>query len=285
MKSHLAPSHSGARPAADALIVFEDSSTWMPKLNTFLRGRLKKGHLDRWHAHDFSNLYDDDSEWTDILAGELKDGLERIEADLADWLSAKVVRLVHGCRPVSLASYMQHGIRAYVPCTFQKTLEEWLMKKGVAPHRHAIMDRAESLSDRGDDPSVFLALDERDLLRRSGHYVVYGSEWLTSVLGSSCRGLLKRVGVPTLLYVKWPLASASQAERLQFSRRLLREWIRLTCLSAAAPSFADFTFVAAGGVSAGLIQGHWHPSAIVDPLEGFRRYRNRRRECDVCRIA
>jgi hypothetical protein len=263
-------------------IIYENPVTWLHLVNAFLKPRLMRGFLREWKRTGFSASYDDDTEWLAILESSLSDSLEDTESDFAEYLCDHTVRLAHGCRPSGLAGYMRNGIRPYDAESFRKLLETFLHKKSVAPYRRFILESIPELADRGDESKVFLALDERSLLAYAGHYLIYGSEWLTSALGENGRQVLKRYGVPTLLYVNWPLRNASRSELLQFAHRIFREWVRLTCLGTVSTCFADFTFVALGGVDASLIAGHRHPNRITDPLEGCRTYRTRKRTCDVC---
>lgn len=237
-----------------------------------------------WQRIDFRAFYDDDTEWLTLLESALSDTLEKTETDFAEYLCDHSVRLAHGCRPSNLASYMRLGIRPYNAESFREVLEIFLKKRTVAPYRSSILEAAAKLKDRGDELKVFLALDERSLLTYAGHYLIYGSEWLTAALGENGRQALKRNGVPTLLYVNWPFRNASRSERSQFALRIFREWVRLTCLGSVTTSFADFTFVAAGRVDESLLLGHSHPNRIIDPLEGCRIYRTIRRTCDVCTV-
>jgi hypothetical protein len=266
-----------------APIIYQDAATWLPSVTAFLQSRLKKNPIAKWRGLDLSAFYDDDPEWLALLDSELRGALEETESEFAEWLTAMTVRLVHGCRALSLGSYLAIGIRPYDTSALRKVLDGYLGNRQIAPYRDAILETVAELAGRANGFNVFLALDERDMLRTAGHYLIYGSEWLTAALGKDCRGILKRTGVPTLVYVNLPLKKASRSERLQLSHRLLREWVRLSSRPTALPSFADFTFVVGGGVDADLIGGHRHPRAIVDPFEGFRMYRNRRSSCDACR--
>jgi hypothetical protein len=60
------------------------------------------------------------------------------------------------------------------------------------------------------------------LLKRAAHYLIYGSEWVSAVLGAAGRRVLLQRGAPTLLEIDLPLRMSSVQTRTELATKMLR---------------------------------------------------------------
>jgi hypothetical protein len=263
------------------LIVYAEPSTWMPLVSNVLLPELRHEALAHWRKRKLDRLYADDSEWLRILGTGLKTPNDCVERELHCALKAWSVLGFHACRPKDLDGYFSNGIMALDSPALIKFLEDVIEELEIPGLRSDLMAAGRSRLKEHTDSVAYLVLDQRDMLRGSGQYLIYGSEWLCSVFGPR-RPLLRNRGVPTLLEIAFPLAVASEVERQQLARLLLHEWTRLTALNLDAPRRVDFSFAVRGGIPPESIVGHSHPPLIRDPLDGFREYVHERTACRHC---
>lgn len=135
-----------------------------------------------------------------------------------------------------------------------------------------------------DEGRLYVVADDQALIKHAAHYLIYGSEWISAVLGHSYRHVLKQDGVPTLLKIDMPLRISSLFTRREFAAKMLREWTRLTCNRSDWSAPIDFTFILQTDIPPEWVVGHSHPSALADPLEHYRAYRTPISECAHCRL-
>jgi hypothetical protein len=263
------------------LILYAEPSTWMPLVSSFLLPQLRRGALARWRKRRLDRLYADDSEWLLILGAGLTVPYDCVEGELNCTLKTRRILGFHACRPKNLDGYFSRGIMAPDAPALIELLEDAIEELEIPSLRSELLATGRSRLKEHTDSVVYFVLDQRDLLRRAGHYLIYGSEWLCSVFGPR-QPLLRNRGVPTLMEIAFPLAEASGGDRQQLARLLLHEWTRLTGLNLDAPRLVDFSFAVQGGIPSASIVGHSHPSAIRDPLDGFREYVHERTTCSHC---
>lgn len=265
------------------LIVYTKPSTWMPLVSGFLKPQLRRGALTRWRRQDFDHLYDDDPEWLNTLNSGLKTSYDRVEEDFSCALKAWKVLTFHACRPKDLEGYFANGIVALDSSALMQLLNDAIGELHIPEIRAELLTTGQANLNQHTYSVAYVVLDQRNLLRHAGHYLIYGSEWLCSVFGRH-QSLLRHRGVPTLLEVAFPLTRASDGDRRQLARHLLHEWTRLTALNPDGPQLVDFSFAVRGGIPSEMIVGHSHPSLILDPLDGSREYVNEKTICRHCMV-
>jgi hypothetical protein len=235
----------------------------------FLRIRLKAGTISAWKSRDdLDSLYADDSEWQAILESSLKQDFDLTCEEFADRLENFNAEVFHACRPLDVAEYLDAGVftatwarREEQLCRLMRELEvKRLDQDRLLEAFHAEM----SLPDI-DIGALFLALDQRHLLEFCGHYLILGSEWIASQLGPGYYAVLRRVGIPTLLRIRLPLAWASAGDRKAIASELLREWTRLKALHDSSVRDIDFTFRLSRSIPQAHVVSHSHPLDIPDP--------------------
>jgi len=126
-----------------------------------------------------------------------------------------------------------------------------------------------------DPGRVYVVADDAVLLKHAAHYLIYGSEWISAILGAAGRRVLLQRGVPTLLEIDLPLRISSMQTRTELATKMLREWTRLACNRPDWSAPIDFSFCLRTDIPAAWIVRHSHPAELRDPLEQGRIYRSR----------
>jgi hypothetical protein len=203
-----------------------------------------------------------------VLESSLEQGFEQTVVEFADDLVNFDVGVFHACRPLDVAEYLTEGLatatwaeRKERLCRLIRELE---VKREDADRLLKAFQEEMSVPDI-DIGALFLALDRRHLLEFCGHYLILGSEWGASRLGSSYYPGLRQLGIPTLLRIRLPLAWASLGDRKALAKELLCEWTRLTALEESSVRDIDFTFRLNRSIPSAAIVSHSHPSDIPDP--------------------
>lgn len=155
---------------------------------------------------------------------------------LANALDPAVIRTFHGCRTDDAGSYFRHGLRihdraamtAQVKAIVDGSEELAWMKSGL--------DAAIAEIDNRLDPGrLYVVADDTVLLKHAAHYLIYGSEWISAVLGAAGRRVLLRRGAPTLLEIDLPLRMSSMQTRSELATKMLQEWTRLGATGLIGP--------------------------------------------------
>ncbi len=264
-------------------LVWHHPATWIPILTNWLSPQLRVGAEGRLQLIDTEKWYDDDSEWTQLLASELQTEFDDVKEDLIDLLEHQIVRCYHGCRTEDAGTYFREGLhfhrREKLEARVRNLVEsdarlQWMLPK--------LAERMAEFPSTVDEHRCFLVLDDRDMIDNAAHYLIYGSEWICSVLGYGFRAPLVEKGVPTIIEVDLPLSRTSPGLRRQLASLLLREWTRQFVRKPTEVLLQDFTFVLHEVLPAKFIMDHYHPLKMKDPLERGALYRSPRETCLYC---
>lgn len=115
------------------------------------------------------------------------------------------IRAYHACRPTSIQNYLTNGI---IPYTKHKAMTDAIRKLKTEKSEKEIIDKFEKQWDKSDvkKSRVWLAVNKEILLTGSGHYLIYGSEFLNALaMELGCREHLKNIGIPTIFHCDIPL--------------------------------------------------------------------------------
>jgi hypothetical protein len=186
-------------------------------------------------------------------------------AEFKSWYS--VILSYHACRPVSVDSYLSEGIRIVSDAEIIQRAKD-LFCDGTFPEisEHDVEIAAQEHST-GEAPGFYAVLDDEGLIKRAGHYLVYGSENLMNIAGSLSHGggafskyaqYLKTIGKPTMFEIELPTEIIGQNDLLSLVREINN------CLDCAESPSIDFTFLITQSLPAENIKGYSHPRKIYD---------------------
>lgn len=171
------------------------------------------------------------------------------------------IRAYHACRPLSIQEYLDKGI---IPYTKSAAIKDAMNRLGIKRYEELVKEKFNKIWGESEASKlrVWLSLDKETLLTCSGHYLIYGSEFLnTLAMQTGCREHLKDVGMPTIFYCNIPIEDISK-DWLVDVERAINEW-----------TYDDDISVYVSQVKAENIIGLEHPERIANPYEFGHYYR------------
>lgn len=184
----------------------------------------------------------------------------------------------HACRPTNVQSYYEKGIQI----ADQKTLTADARKIFLSGEFPEITEKEFEAITRdiasGDDRKTYVVLDQDELLRSSGHYLIYGSEHICGIAASlmrhgrrDYRQILKRFGKPTILRVELPSDFIPRDQIDQLASHLGE--IAEDFPGTDQPPDFSWSFIFDSSVPAHCVRSHLHPPNVRDPLLRYWVYR------------
>jgi len=239
--------------------------------------------MDRLRPGIYRNICWDDPKWSSILNESLRGDFDSYKQELADFLEHAIMRTFHGCRTDDAGIYFRGGLRLHDRNEMTAKLR-MIIEKNAELHwmRDRVDEAVREVDNTVDEARLYVVADDAFLLQHAAHYLIYGSEWITAVLGSSGRRVLKNIGVPTLLEIDLPLSMSGPQTRMELAARMLNEWTRFTCNTPDWSAPIDFSFCLRVDIPASCIVGHSHPAKLRDPLNGRDLYHSPKTVCAYC---
>ena len=196
------------------------------------------------------------------------------------------IRAFHACRPASLASYYQQGIR---PLS-----RRWLVQEAFELFEGTIpLAEIEELVAKADlnlrDGLLWFLTDPDELVDRSGHYLLYGPESMNCVWEKDQRRFhesqerQRKRGIPTLFECVVPLTHLGHEEQCQLTKTLVTGYFRRrSTIPDPDGDSEDWGFSVRTAIRPEDIVGHTHPAVVSDPLRSYTKYHNPVTRCEWC---
>lgn len=202
----LAPDHKDRPPAPAHILDWQSFRSWRQDiwglLDDVVDRRVRRAFLRS--PPDY--VVGDDLSWLDQLIQSVRRLNVDTKALVAERIVAKytALRAVHGTQASDLNSFYQSGLRPLDPHSFQEKAKA-IFLSGEFPELTAA-DLEKAFIEVGREVRegrVWFEANEVLLIDHCGHYMLYGSEYLTAIaahLGGrqDYRQVLKRAGKPTL---------------------------------------------------------------------------------------
>lgn len=168
------------------------------------------------------------------------------------------IRAYHGCRTSNIESYIKEGIHSFNRKQAYKIVRDTLFQCGIE-EKEILKCFNEKWNDYTEHyNNVCVNISKEDMLYLSGHYLVYGSEFICGMSADLfCQYKLKKIGKPTLL--------ECHIDKRKFSRSTLQaiedNGIKYGCWDGGIYLLDD--------VSPDEIIEITYPREIYDPLLGY----------------
>ncbi|CAK7033135.1 MAG: hypothetical protein DESF_01394 [Desulfovibrio sp.] len=175
------------------------------------------------------------------------------------------IRGYHACRPTDVSLYYKEGI--LVPNNDSRR------RVAIEVFRKSLLEiiEAEDESFAVETPQVYFTAFKVELLKDSGHYLCYGSEYLASIAShfdrnifGNCHNILLKTGVPTIFICDIPI-------------EIIPEYLIADLMASYNPKDTNLSFWIEQNLPPEFIVAHEHPPKIFDPfLHMYRKkYKNR----------
>ncbi|WP_376967735.1 hypothetical protein ABNQ39_36465 (plasmid) [Azospirillum sp. A26] len=218
----------------------------------------------------------DDLSWLDKIILKARGETVDSKALLADRLVHRFthLRAVHGTRTDDVGSFYKHGLLPLDPEFSHRNVRR-IFLEGMFPELTA-GDVEEAIAAVGHTyraGRVYFEANEPMFLEQCGHYLHYGSEYVTAIAahlpGSrDYRQVLKKEGQPTLFVCDVPLGLVSGHTVLEFSGMAL-SYIFEDLLEGndyVPDPWRGAGFAIRYPLPPACIVGHYHPAHVRDPL-------------------
>lgn len=193
----------------------------------------------------------------------------------------------HGCRPESLSSYYEGGLRGQNADSIIQKFRQLFADVPLADLEKAIEKmKHREFSEKG---KTWLSGDDREMVRDFGHYIINGSEYLLALAaslgtgqdGEDYRFRLRTIGIPTVLEVDIPIDLIPPVQKLEVAKMILSEWGQLRTKRPLGMSSSP-CYVVRSDIPAECIRAHYHPARIRDAHHYVPTYVNKTVRCDYC---
>ena len=179
------------------------------------------------------------------------------------------IRVYHACRPIDIRSYYIEGIKPFD----EKEMRQAASKIFGISKEIVIDNEPHMLTNLSNN--VYFGLFKRELLKNSGHYLCWGSEYLASIaaqLDKSEYGMfhniLSNTGIPTIFVCDIPI-------------NLLPQWQIEDIEEHYDPYNSNLSCWIPDLLLPEYISMHEHPSSIYNPVQR-RQYVNKQTKCEYC---
>lgn len=186
----------------------------------------------------------------------------------------------HACRPMSVEPYYRNGLTI----ADHENLTAFARKIFVTDEFPEItpidFEMITNKISRIDHQKTYAVLDDEELIRFCGHYLIYGSEHIIGIAAAlmkygkrDYRQILKRFGTPTIFRLELPrdCVPPEQIEQLSdYLSELSEDFV-----GRDKPPYLSWSLIFSKSLPANCVISHVHPEVVPDPLLRYLPYRYR----------
>lgn len=272
------PVHAARLPAPLDVWDHRAYSTWRAEIWTliedFAGADVQAAFLD--HPPDY--VVGDDLNWLDDIVYSVQNTEVNSKVLLAERLRRRyrALRAVHGTRTANVTAFYKDGLIPMVPEQFHAQARTIFLSGEYPELSESMLQKAiDAVGSDLREGRVYFEANEEMLIAQAGHYMLYGSEYLTAIaahLGGmrDYRQVLKNGGQPTLFVCDVPLDLIGEGTLREFAGDAL-ESVFQELLDG--PEFVRDRWRGAGfcirkPLLVKHVIGHYNPTVRRDPLSG-----------------
>lgn len=251
-------------------------ATWHPDIWRLMSDFIGPDVKKTFRSNPPEYLVSDDLSWLDDLVLQVRSIHVDSKAELADRLLARyrAIRACHGTSAPTLDSFYEHGLRPLVIEDIHEQARQIFLSGNYPELSEDNLKRAmEYVGPVTREGRVYFEANERLLKEMCGHYMLYGSEYLTALaanLGGTrdYRRVLKGRFAPTLFVCDVPLVHLHPGTVAVFAGIALESIFQelLDGPSYAPDKWRESGFSIRVPLESSCIVGHYHPTITRDPL-------------------
>lgn len=264
---------------------WNNAATWHERMSVWLAPWLSPNGMVALETMGHQDICQYDFAWReDILEPHLSSDLETVRDALADDLMDGVVRVYHGCRVDDAGIYHRDGLRRNSPADMEALVRHIVGEEDALDYMRSDIDRrlAEFEDRERDEGKLYVSLDDREQLDRSGHYALFGPEWLQVFFSFQAFDILRKRGVPTILKIDLPLSDVAVHFRRALADDLLNEWTRRVVNRPDWIRSLNFTIILRDDLPPDRVVGHYHPEVLKSPYHRNAAFKTEITSCPSC---
>lgn len=263
-------------PAPEDVWNYRDYSSWRGIIWSLIEDFATPEVRRYFLVHPPEYVVGDDLGWldeiVDIVRNESIDSKSLLSCRLRKHFRA--IRAVHGTKTSDVTRFYREGLRPLNPEEFHVRARE-LFLGGRFPEldESCLQQAIRKVGSALREGRVYFEANEEMLVGDCGHYLVYGSEYLTALAAQigvdrDYRQALTSDGRPVVLICDVPLDLVSEATLSEFAGESL-ERVFQELLDGKKP---EHSFLRGAGfciratLHPSCIAGHYHPAHVHDPL-------------------
>lgn len=273
----LSTTASERQPAAKHVWDLDRHVTWHPDIwhltSDFIGPDVKRA----FRSNPPEYLVSDDLSWLDELVLQVRGIHIDSKAELAERLPDRyrAIRACHGTSAPSVDSFYEKGLSPLAIEEFHDQARQ-IFLSGNYPElsEDNLKSAIRNVGPATREGRVYFEANERLLKEMCGHYLLYGSEYLTALaanLGGTrdYRRVLKERFAPTLFVCDVPLEYLHPGTVTEFAGIALASIFKelLDGPSYAPDKWRGLAFSIRVPLESSCIVGHCHPTITRDPLE------------------
>lgn len=261
----------------DDVFSWQNASIWHATTQRLINNILPPKVLEEVRRIDLNVIFPEDLEWLEEITSRHSTlTTAQIIEQFADAFVNRFskVRLFHGCRPREVSSYYTKGFLPPDQNLFNELIDNVFSPKNHPEITQAMMSQARNaLNDEMREGKIYFVVDDVLLVQQFGHYLVYGSEYVTALARllqeytqKDYRSYLKRIGTPTVFACDFPIQHLDRETLHGYIINIFHETLRQSNNLVGHTRLLDYAFVFSELIRADYIQSHYHPPQIRDPL-------------------
>lgn len=258
----------------DKVFIWKNFSDWSSKFKELSYGLLSEEFIAKIKPNA-EKIYNDDCGPLEELIMVDEDNIINYEKFIEGFKKSYThILTYHACRPIDIKSYYINGLQKISFESLQNRFREiYLSKTFPEVSETDIIDAILSLSESYSRNELYVTLDDREFISYCGHYLIYGSEYLSCLaLGLKpesnydYRSHLRTIGIPTIYKIKLPINMVHDDDLRCLYNDGIRHWIYNYLHNRLQSSSIDFTFLITDKIPPEYVIDHWHPKKIRDWL-------------------
>lgn len=178
----------------------------------------------------------------------------------------------HGCRPTDIQNYYNNGFLILNTSTQNENFSKiFYNEKFKEISLEDIEYAINAVKKEGRENQLFWGIDDRILVERAGHYLIYGSEYimclaanLSERLKRDYRHHLRNYGIPTIFKVKLPISIIDENDLIHLFPYLYRLWVYNKLKNKITSYGLNYSFFLKKNIPPECIITHYHPDKIRD---------------------
>lgn len=203
------------------------------------------------------------------------------------------IRLFHACRPSDVGIYLRNGLIPLAAETANEIARD-LFLTGAFPlvTETMLVEAITELSVEHRGGRLYLSLDDVALINYGGHYLIYGSEYLSALAatlsrrtGENCFSVLKNIGIPTIFVCDVPLSYLTESDTQSLLQELISQVTLKPEIKKGQVYCLDYTFEFFTPLPATVITSHYHPAEIPDRINNSGLIVSSQVSCPFCIIS